>query len=77
MVRDFSRVIFGFDVLPDTRLPVRQPLAGGASKGEFGALYIVDAELGTVAAAKIKFGELAVQMVLAAVLINALHAAFE
>ena len=43
----------------------------------FGAHKIVEAERGAGVVAKIKFGEIAVHMFLAAMLIDAFHAAFE
>jgi hypothetical protein len=42
-----------------------------------GALYVIYAEPDAIAIAEIEFGKIAVQMLFAAMLVDALHAAFE
>src|SRR5208283_5221556 len=56
---------------------ISEPLALDPAQGAFGARGIVNAEANTVGITEVKFGEIAVKMLLAAMLINANHAAFE
>ncbi len=56
---------------------ISEPLADEALKREIGARDIIYAELGTIGIAEIKFREVAVKVALAAMLIDALHAALE
>ena len=60
-----------------TRPPIGQPLADDALKRVRRALRILDAKPRTVVVAKIKLRDVAVQMLLAAMLVDALHAALE
>ncbi len=54
--------------------PVFEALANDAFHRTRGALTVIYAQLGTVAIAEIKFREIAVQMLFAAMLVNAVHA---
>ena len=56
---------------------IGEPLADEALKREIGARYVIYAELGAIGIAEIKFREVAVKVALAAMLIDALHAALE
>ena len=59
------------------RSAIRQPLALGPYRRLTGALFVLNAKLGAVRITEIKLGKVAVQMFLAAMLINAAHATFE
>lgn len=59
------------------RLPIHQALSGNALQRLVGAGGIIDAKGDAVRVAKIKFAQVAVQVLLRAVLIDALHAALE
>jgi hypothetical protein len=48
IARNCARVIFGFEVLPDLRLPEGQSLSFGAFDGEFSAGSIINAERNAV-----------------------------
>jgi hypothetical protein len=56
---------------------IRESLAGSTLDRLFGPILIVDAKRDTVAIAEIKLGQIAVQVLLSAVPIDALHAALE
>jgi len=56
---------------------IREPLAFDAEQRMFGASAVVKAEFLTIAISEIKFGKVAVKVLLAAPLINPDHAAFE
>lgn len=60
-----------------TRPPIREALADDAFHRAKGARLIVDAKCNTIAVSEIKFSEIAMQVFFGAMLINALHAAFE
>src|SRR5439155_2629570 len=60
-----------------TSRSVGQPLADCADDRLLGAGGVIDPELGASVVAEIKFGEVAVQMPLGAMLIDADHAALE
>jgi hypothetical protein len=63
---------------PDfNRPPISKALPDNSSRQFFGAFHIVCVECNAVAVAEIKLGNIAVQVFLAAVLIDAFHAAFE
>jgi hypothetical protein len=59
------------------RRPIGQPLPDDALQRSFGAFHVIYAETHAVAIAEIKFREIAVQMFLAAMLVDADHAALE
>jgi hypothetical protein len=71
-IRRISRLKFGL-----VRLTVRETLASRAFNGKVRAFPIVDAERNAVRRTEIKFQEIAVKMLLSAMLIHALHAALE
>jgi hypothetical protein len=56
---------------------VRQALARDPLQGLFCARFVTDAKPCAVAVPEIKLGEIAVQMLFAAMLVHAFHAAFE
>ena len=56
---------------------IRQTLAGRAFDRDGLALHVVDAKLGARVLAEIELGQIAVQMLFAAVLINTDHAALK
>jgi len=58
-------------------LPIGKPLTDDALHGPCGSLNVIYAEPDAIAIAEIKFCEIAVQMLLAAVLIDTLHTALE
>lgn len=60
-----------------TSPPIGEALAGGTLDGPFGAGGVVHAEGGAVAIAKPKFGQVALQVLFAAVLAGAAQAALE
>ena len=64
-------------VLPLVRRRIGQALADGTFDGAIGALYVVDAELGAVVVAEIKFREIAIDVLLVDVLIDADQPALE
>lgn len=57
--------------------PVGEPLAFDAKQSDFGALFIIDPKLGAVVLAEIKFGQIAIKVLLIDVLVNADQATFE
>ena len=57
--------------------PVRETLAFNALHGERRTFPIVVTERDTMIVTKVKFSEIAMQMLLAAMLIHAFHAALE
>lgn len=59
------------------RPPIREALAGSTFHGKGSTFAIVKAKLGAVIKTKIVFGEIAMQMLLAAMLIDAAHTALE
>jgi hypothetical protein len=59
------------------RLPVCEPFALRAFHGRHGAGLIIKSERDAIAVTKIELAQIAVQMLFAAMLINALHAALE
>src|SRR3954471_16617710 len=59
------------------RPPIRQPLALHAEKGCLGALAIVHTQRDAVVVAELELGHVAVQVLLVAVLVDALHPALE
>jgi hypothetical protein len=59
------------------RLFIGEPLALGALHSNGGSLRIVDAEPKAVGIPKVELGQVAVQVLLAAVLVHAFHAALE
>src|SRR5665213_155498 len=59
------------------RPPIHQALAHGAGHDLLRALAIIDAEFDAVAVAKIELGNVTVQMLFSAMLVDALHAALE
>jgi hypothetical protein len=59
------------------RISIGEPLADDASNRAFGASIIVDAEGGAIAVPEIELGKVAVKVLLAAMLIDAFHPAFE
>jgi hypothetical protein len=67
--------------VPPSGLPMSrslsEPLADYAANCAIGALYIVDAERDPVAVAEIEFGEIAVKVFLADVLIDAVDSALQ
>src|SRR5262249_53923566 len=68
---------WGFGGGLTTSRSIGQPLANNASHRFGGTLRIIDAERSPVAIPKIKLGQIAVQMPLIAMLVNANHAALE
>jgi hypothetical protein len=56
---------------------IRQPLADSPGDSGVRPFRIVDAKGGAMVVTKIKFGQVAVQMALATVLINAFHPALK
>ncbi len=56
---------------------IGEPLADDTHKGALGTLHVIYAKPNAVAIAEIEFAQIAVQMALAAMLVNALHAALE
>lgn len=60
-----------------TSPPIGQPLAYRATDRAIGALAVVNPELGAVAVAEIELCQIAVQVLLGAMLVDALHAALE
>jgi hypothetical protein len=60
-----------------TSRSIGEALPNDAFDRAFGAFYVIYAEPDAIAIAKIEFGKVAVQMALAAMLVDALHAAFE
>src|SRR5205807_5636975 len=60
-----------------TSRSVSQPLADDAPNSGFGALLVIETERGAGVVAEIKFGRVAVQVPLMAMLVNADHAALE
>ena len=56
---------------------IGEPLAFDAFDSGFGAVNVAVAEPNAMVVAEVKFREIAVQMLLVAVLINSLHAALE
>ena len=58
-------------------LPIGEPLADDALNGARGTLYVIYAQPDAVAIAEIELRQIAVQMLLAAMLVDALHAALE
>jgi hypothetical protein len=59
------------------RLPIRESLTGCTQNGLIGPVLIVNAKRNAVAVAEIKLRQIAVQMLLSAMLVDALHAALE
>ena len=59
------------------RLPIREPLSDNPHKSALGTLDVVYAKPNAVTIAEIELGKIAVQMPLAAMLIDAFHAALE
>src|ERR1700730_11292070 len=74
-----SRSMAGIDSLcfRHTNCLIREPLPNDALQRAFGALCIVNAKLHAVVIAKIELGDVAMQMLLAAMLVDAFHAALE
>jgi hypothetical protein len=68
------RLLFPYG-LSDISRSISQSLA--THKGAFGALYVIYAELHAIGIAEIKFAQIAMQMTLTAMLIDALHTALE
>src|SRR5687768_4191972 len=60
-----------------TNPPIGEALTADALKHEVGALRIVDAKLNAIAVAEIELDRIAMQMLLPAMLIDALHAALK
>jgi hypothetical protein len=56
---------------------IHQPFAFNSFQAIVGSLLVVDFQRGTMVVAKIKFGEVALQVLFAAVLVRADHAALE
>jgi len=67
---------FGVFFLP-VNPPIREAFAFDALEGDHGTHVVIDAEADAVVVAEIELREITVQMVLAAMLIDALHAALE
>jgi len=63
--------------LSDMRRPISQTLSNDALYGAFSSLNVVYAQPNTIAIAEIELREIAMQVLLFAVLIHALHAALE
>ena len=70
----FRLLPYGLSV---TSRPIGQPLADDALHGAGGALHVIYAEPNAIAIAEIELRQIAVQMLLAAMLVDALHAALE
>jgi hypothetical protein len=60
-----------------TSRSIGETLSNDAFDRALGAIYVIYAEPDAIAIAEIEFGKIAVQMLFAAMLIDALHAAFE
>jgi hypothetical protein len=60
-----------FVPLVDTRLPIGEPLPLGSVKNPDGSVFIINSERNAVAVAEVKLRQIAVQMLLRAVLIDA------
>jgi hypothetical protein len=59
------------------RISICEPLALGTNEREIGAGYVIHPQLDTIAVTEIELGEITVQVSLAAMLIDAFHAAFK
>lgn len=73
--RDCSLRGFAFPGI--NRLAVGEPLTDDTTDQTFGALFIINAERSPIVVAEIEFGGVAVQVLLIAMLIDALHPALE
>jgi len=56
---------------------ISEPLADDTHKGALGSLHVIYAEPDAIAIAEVEFAQIAVQMALIAVLVDALRATFE
>ena len=70
-------MLHGQGVVPHVNSPIGDALAADARQGASGSAAIVNAVRNTVAIAELKLGEAAMQVLLAAMLIHALHAVLE
>jgi hypothetical protein len=70
------RLLFPYG-LSDISRSIGKPLANDTHKSALGALDIIYAEPDAIAIAEIKFAQIAMQMLFAAMLIDAFHATFE
>src|ERR1700724_288113 len=70
------RLLFPYGLSVVSR-SISKPLSDDTFQRAFGAFYVIYAKPNAIAIAKVKFGEIAMQMLLAAMLVDALHAAFE
>jgi hypothetical protein len=72
-----SGSLYGDARRSSTRLPIGQTSADGAHQRKLCSLHVLDAQCGTIAVTEIELGKIAVQVLLAAMLVNAFHAALE
>jgi hypothetical protein len=70
----FRLLPYGLSVVA---LPIGEPLADDTTKAPLGALYIVNAEPNAVAVSEIALCQISMQVLLAAMLVDAFHAALE
>lgn len=76
-MRAIALVELGAKAVLPVNSPIREALAGDASQRVLVALAVFDPKRRAVVLAKIELGKVAMQMLLTAVLIDALHAALE
>ena len=62
-------------LLSCTNRSIGEPLTLGRLQGNRGTAHVINAKLGTVGIAEIKFGQITLQMLFATVLIGADHSA--